>query len=144
MCDTCTCPYLLFFCGITILYHRNTTALLHAWYFMVLVLCGMVFPMVFLVPHMYHRLLLCSTTGICVVSLQPCVITLYHINTTALLYDISVVYFFSVVFPMVFLYHMGTTGDTSAVPQESVWAFSSLWYFLWYYTVPHKYHSTVV
>lgn len=34
--------------------------------------------------------------------------------------------FFCVVFPMVFLYHMGTTGDTSAVPQESVWAFSSL------------------
>ena len=42
---------------------------------------------------------------------------------------------------MVFLYH---TGDTSAVPHESVWAFSSLWYFLWYYTVPYKYHSTAV
>ena len=71
------------FCGIT-MYHTSTTALLCGilWVFFF----SVVFPMVFLVPHEYHRLHFCSTTGLCVVLHYPCGIFCgimqYHRNTT--------------------------------------------------------------
>ena len=79
------------FCGIT-MYHTSTTALLCGilWY----IFFSVVFPMVFLVPHEYHRLHFCSTTGLCVVLHYPCGIFCgimqYHRNTTGIPHDIFV------------------------------------------------------
>ena len=79
------------FCGIT-MYHSSTTALLCGilWYNFF----SVVFPMVFLVPHEYHRLHFCSTTGLCVVLHYPCGIFCgimqYHRNTTGIPHDIFV------------------------------------------------------
>ena len=63
----------------------------------------------------------------------------YKYHSTAVWY--FVVFFFSVVFPMVFF-------STTWVPQATLLQYHrtlcgtslSLWYFLWYYAVPQEYH----